>query len=512
MSAKVKLQRFVVSEVAIGALTADPNQPRKAFDDKSLQALAASIGERGVLQPILVRQDGNQTVIVDGERRWRAAKLAKLKVVPVLLADLDEEDAQQLLVDQVSVNELREQLKPMERARVLRTLRDAGKTVNDIAAWLAKQGHEAMKPAQITAMAALVDLPTWAHEMIDREEVEPGPLGKILPLIGEKGVEKPLRKRLEQRIGYTGKMHGDDVEHVGKEVLGSVFADLNRTETWNSNPVLFAWKTRCKGCEHLLTFEGRGYCRNAKLFAEHQAEAKSAGMLAGGKRPEKPKPVTGKAAERAEESKREIRELSLTEKARDYLHGCLTVALVGARDPGGKLQRALIIWRALKNPGSQGGRGSHAIDAPVAGSFRSLEQLTTGDEAVLVAACQTAILNILTELPWRETHSLARQLFPRLEEAWKPDAAFFDLFRKDELVHLAVKHECNPGDSRLWDRMKAGDIKAALLTQPERLARPAILVDLYEGEIGEPYNPRGWEDREDEDQTDDDAGDGDTDE
>ncbi len=502
MSAKVKLQRFVVSEVAIGALTADPNQPRKAFDDKSLQALAASIGERGVLQPILVRQDGNQTFIVDGERRWRAAKLAKLKVVPVLLADLDEEDAQQLLVDQVSVNELREQLKPMERARVLRTLRDAGKTVNDIAAWLAKQGHEAMKPAQITAMAALVDLPTWAHEMIDREEVEPGPLGKILPLIGEKGVEKPLRKRLEQRIGYTGKMRGDDVEHVGKEVLGSVFIDLNRTETWHLNPVLFAWKTRCKGCEHLLTFEGRGYCRNAKLFAEHQAEAKAAGLQPGGKRPEKPKLVTGKAAERAEESKREVRELSLTEKARDYLHGCLTVALVGEPDPGGKLQRALVLWRALKNPGSQGGRGSHAIDAPAPGPFRSLEQLTTGDEALLAAASRDATRNILTELPWRETHALARQLFPRLEDAWKPGVGFLELFRKDELVHLAVKHECNPGDGKLWDRMKAGDIKAALLTQTERLARPAILVDLYEGEIKPPYKP--WSPDDDDDQGDDD--------
>ena len=86
------LKRAVVHELAVGALTPDPNQPRKAFDEKALQALADSIGERGILQPILVRQDGNRVVIVDGERRWRAAKLAKLKVVPALLADLDEDD------------------------------------------------------------------------------------------------------------------------------------------------------------------------------------------------------------------------------------------------------------------------------------------------------------------------------------------------------------------------------------------------------------------------------------
>lgn len=507
MSAKPKtaLKRFAVTELPIGSVTPDPNQPRKAFDEKALQSLAASIGERGILQPILVRQDGNKVVIVDGERRWRAAKLAKIKVVPVLLADLDEENAQQLLVDQVSVNQLREALKPMELARVLRSMRDSGKTVNDIAAMLAKQGHEAMKPAQITATAALVDLPTWAHEMIDGDEAEAAGLGKLLPILGEKGIEKPLRKRLDQLVGYRGKVSASDVARTGREALEQIHVELDRIQSWDRDPVLFAWKTRCKGCEHLLQFEGHGYCRNGKLFKEHQAEAKAEGLLPGGKRPEKPKPVIGKAAEKQAEQKTEQRERSLTDKARDYLHGCLTVALFGAPDPGGHLQRAIVIWRALKHPGSDGSRGSRAINtinATIPPRFKSLEQLTAGSEQFLVDGMQAAVLNILSELPWRETHALARQLFPRLDMCWKLDAAFLDLFRKAELVHLAVNHECNPGDGRLWDRMKATDMKATLLTQPERITRPAILVDLYEGEIDEPYKPWSRDDEGDEDEGD----------
>ena len=486
---KVKIRTGQVVDVPLKNLTPDPHQPRKAFDDGKLQALADNIRERGILQPILVREEGGKVLIVDGERRWRAAKLAKLGTIPTLRVDGD--DAEQLRLDQVSVNQLREQLKPMEFARVLRGLRDAGKTANEIAATLAKQGYKAVKPNEIDQIAASCDLPEWLHAMIDAEEIGSAPALKLQKVLELPGLEAPLRKRLHRAAGYTGSITASSVEHEAKSVLSDTLADLNRTDSWARDPVLFAWKTRCKGCEHLLTFEGSGYCRNAKLFKEHQAEAKAEGLLPGGKRPEKPKPVTGKAAEKVEETKREVREASLSEKARDYLHGCLTVALLGKVGDSEKLQLALVIWRALKNPGSNGSRGSHAFDGSIPTWIKSLEQITTESAENFITARYSAALNVLAELPWRETHAFARQLAPHLQDVWTLDLGFLDLFRKAELVHLAVKHECNPGDGRLWDRMKADDMKAALLTQPERLARPAILVDLYEGEIYEPYNPRG---------------------
>jgi ParB/RepB/Spo0J family partition protein len=517
---KALVNTSTVVHMPIKSVHADPNQPRKVFDDAALEALSANIAERGILQPILVRQEGDRTVIVDGERRWRAAKLAKLEVVPTLRVDMGTFEDDQIRLDQVSVNQLREQLRPMDLARVLRDMRNRGKTTNDIAAMLDKQGHGALKPAQIDAMAKLIDLPEWAQSMIDAEEIEPAGAVKILDVLDIKGIAAPLKKRLVQAAGYTGSIQTNNVGHEISRVLDELLVDLNKTDSWNRDPVHFAFKTRCKGCEHFRPFGTRGYCTNAKLFKVHNQEAKDAGLLPGGKRPEKPKPVAAKVAEKQAKQKLEQRERSLGDKARDYLHTYLARKLQGriTEQPG--LQSVLAIWAALKKPGTIHTRGAPGVfyggepyaSAAQSQGVHSLEVLLTGDTAKSVEALQAAAQEIVCDLPWRETHAFARHCWPALDAVWSLDADFLDLFRKDELVHIAVKHECNPGDGKLWDRLKNGDIKAALLTQPERLSRPAILVDLYEGEIDEPYNPRGWEDRDDEDDSDDDGGFGDDDE
>jgi ParB family chromosome partitioning protein len=76
----------------VGALTPQPGQPRRVFDDAALEELAQSIAARGVLQPILVRPHGRNYQIVAGERRWRAAQRARLHEVPVIVRELDDAD------------------------------------------------------------------------------------------------------------------------------------------------------------------------------------------------------------------------------------------------------------------------------------------------------------------------------------------------------------------------------------------------------------------------------------
>ena len=92
----------------------DKAQPRKHFDDAALGELADSISQHGVLQPIVVRQvPGGSYKIVAGERRWRAARLAGLDQIPVLVKDISEQQAMELALIE---NLQREDLDPVEEA------------------------------------------------------------------------------------------------------------------------------------------------------------------------------------------------------------------------------------------------------------------------------------------------------------------------------------------------------------------------------------------------------------
>jgi ParB family transcriptional regulator, chromosome partitioning protein len=106
-------------EVPVGAVSPNPRQPRTNFDDETLQALAASIREVGVLQPIVVRRSGEGYELIAGERRLRAARLAGLATVPVILRDSDDADTlREALIENIH----RDDLGPIELAEAFREL------------------------------------------------------------------------------------------------------------------------------------------------------------------------------------------------------------------------------------------------------------------------------------------------------------------------------------------------------------------------------------------------------
>ena len=97
------------------------NQPRKIFDKEKMEELTASIKENGVIQPILVVKDNNGYTIVAGERRWRAAKSAGLKVIPAIIKDYtDVKKKQVALIENIQ----REDLNIVEVARAIKELMD----------------------------------------------------------------------------------------------------------------------------------------------------------------------------------------------------------------------------------------------------------------------------------------------------------------------------------------------------------------------------------------------------
>ncbi len=107
-------------ELPVDTVRPNPAQPRKQFDAEALQALADSLGDRGVLQPILVRPvDGGTYELVAGERRWRAAQLAGLTAVPAIVQDRDDA---RTLEDALIENMAREDLNPVEEARAVAAL------------------------------------------------------------------------------------------------------------------------------------------------------------------------------------------------------------------------------------------------------------------------------------------------------------------------------------------------------------------------------------------------------
>lgn len=108
-----------VQQLAIDSLIANPNQPRKAFDNNALYELSESLKRTGVLQPIVVRSHGQQFQIVVGERRWRAAQMAGLTRIPAVVREAT--DAQTLELALVE-NLLREDLNPMEEAEAYQRL------------------------------------------------------------------------------------------------------------------------------------------------------------------------------------------------------------------------------------------------------------------------------------------------------------------------------------------------------------------------------------------------------
>jgi ParB family chromosome partitioning protein len=106
-------------EVPVGAVQPNPRQPRSMFDDEALGALALSIKEVGILQPIVVRKTGTGYELIAGERRLRAAKLAGLATVPVILRESDEADSlREALIENIH----RENLNPIELAEAFREL------------------------------------------------------------------------------------------------------------------------------------------------------------------------------------------------------------------------------------------------------------------------------------------------------------------------------------------------------------------------------------------------------
>ena len=179
-------------DLAVDLIKPKKDQPRRQFDQESLQALADSVAERGVIQPVLVRpRAGGTFELVAGERRWRAAKLAGLAHVPALVQDRD--DATTLEVALVE-NMAREDLNPVEEARAVAGLvEELGLTREAVGKRVGRSR------VAISNLLRILDLPDEALGLIEKGQLTEGH-GRALLLAEDQADRK--------RLAYTAAEGG----------------------------------------------------------------------------------------------------------------------------------------------------------------------------------------------------------------------------------------------------------------------------------------------------------------
>jgi ParB family transcriptional regulator, chromosome partitioning protein len=168
--------------VEVGQLAANPHQPRTGIDGSDLTELTQSIRESGVLQPILARRVGQSLQIVAGERRWRAAKLAGLAQVPVVVRETtDQESAVFALVENLQ----REDLNPLEKARAFRSLQEQlGAKQEEVAQ------RVGLDRSTVANFMRLLDLAPAVQEHVSRGTLT---MGHARALLGSKDPEVQTR-------------------------------------------------------------------------------------------------------------------------------------------------------------------------------------------------------------------------------------------------------------------------------------------------------------------------------
>lgn len=204
-----------VGVVGINEIRPNNLQPRKEFDDGAISELAASIKEKGILQPIVVRQVGGGYEIIAGERRWRAAQRAGITRVPVILKDASDMEALELALIE---NLQREDLNPIEEANAYHHLiEEFGLTHEEVSAQIGKDR------TTITNQIRLLKLPDEAKRALIEGEITAGHARAILSV-----------ETLEERIAILKSIRSQNLSVRKTE---SLIRKISGTRKTSKEPV-----------------------------------------------------------------------------------------------------------------------------------------------------------------------------------------------------------------------------------------------------------------------------------
>ena len=208
-----------INEIGIDQIEANPNQPRREFDDEALHELAVSIREIGIIQPITLRQiTENKFQIIAGERRWRASQLAGLKAIPAYIRTIKDENVMEMaLVENIQ----REDLNAVEIALAYEHLMEgSGMTQEKVSERVGKSR------TAITNYLRLLKLPAQVQMALQKKEIDMGHARALLA-IDSPSLQIKLFKEI-QKNGYSVRKveelvqalkNGEDIESSKKKII-----------------------------------------------------------------------------------------------------------------------------------------------------------------------------------------------------------------------------------------------------------------------------------------------------
>lgn len=208
-----------INEIAIDQIEANPNQPRREFDDEALHELAVSIREIGIIQPITLRQiTENKFQIIAGERRWRASQLAGLKAIPAYIRTIKDENVMEMaLVENIQ----REDLNAVEIALAYEHLLEGGGMTQEKVSERVGKSRTA-----ITNYLRLLKLPAQVQMALQKKEIDMGHARALLA-IDSPSLQIKLFKEI-QKNGYSVRKveelvqalkNGEDIESGKKKII-----------------------------------------------------------------------------------------------------------------------------------------------------------------------------------------------------------------------------------------------------------------------------------------------------
>jgi ParB family chromosome partitioning protein len=213
------------TEVDVDAIVPGPMQPRTHFDEGSLEGLADSIRSHGIVQPLLVRKQGERYELIAGERRWRAARLAGLTKVPVVVRDVPDKD---LLEIALIENIQRENLNAIEEAQAYkRLIETVGLTQEELAARVGRDR------SYITNYLRLLKLPEDLQKLVVEGRLSTGHARTILGLSHVDLQRKVARQVIDGGLSVRATEHlvRKAVEGTPAKTASTVDPNIRAAET-----------------------------------------------------------------------------------------------------------------------------------------------------------------------------------------------------------------------------------------------------------------------------------------